>query len=390
MTESKAERRERFAAEQADRLARQSGTAVARSPKRPGWTTTACWYEDADLLTGVVGDHEGKGAGLALAHGLYLAGHRRLSLVLPKGQEWPTVFRAPWLTAKVSVYTHEAGKVVPVTLPTRQQTMAKAGGLERTPDLHLGSTGEHVRALAEWASLHDELDAAHRGNVRSWACRGVRVLTLARGKDRVMVTAGVDAKTEAAHRHTITGPVSPQELAELQRHVTRGIADAKAGKYGPFEEHHLQSILRRRPDWLGLEHPVLREVPAFRPSTGDKPGRGFIDLAGLDGLGDVVLVETKLGGDDMLVLQGLDYWIWAAAQGNASWLRRRLHADPRRSRTQLLYAVGGRGDTRPRINKYAKAQFDALHPDVNWRLALLENWKSGAPQVSLLDPRTRP
>jgi len=36
----------------------------------------------------------------------------------------------------------------------------------------------------------------------------------------------------------------------------------------------------------------------------DKLGRGFIDL---DSVGDLVIVKTKPGADDMLVLQGLDY-----------------------------------------------------------------------------------
>ena len=37
----------------------------------------------------------------------------------------------------------------------------------------------------------------------------------------------------------------------------------------------------------------------------------MIDFLGVDNSGHLHIVETKIGGDEMLVLQGLDYWIWA-------------------------------------------------------------------------------
>jgi len=44
-------------------------------------------------------------------------------------------------------------------------------------------------------------------------------------------------------------------------------------------------------------------------------GRGYIDLLGVDGHGDIRIVETKLASntDDLLICQGLDYYIWALA-----------------------------------------------------------------------------
>ena len=44
-------------------------------------------------------------------------------------------------------------------------------------------------------------------------------------------------------------------------------------------------------------------------------GRGYIDLLGIDGHGDVRIVETKIADnrDDLLILQGLDYYVWAKA-----------------------------------------------------------------------------
>jgi hypothetical protein len=276
-----------------------------------------------------------------------------------------------------------------VSLPTRAETIAQAGRPEKAPALHLGASPAGIRELAEWAALHPDLEAAHRHNVRAWTCQGMRVLTLRRARRGVAITAGIDASKAPAYQHTWTASTPAVELASIKDAVNKGIADAKTGIHGPYEEHHLQEVLRSHPHMLALEHPVLREVPAFRPSVGAKPGRGFIDLVGLDGHGDLVIVETKLGGDDMLVMQGLDYWIWASARNNADWLRTRLHADPARSQLKLLYAVGGRQGAPPALDRYAQAQFDALHPAVDWRLALLKAWKGGVSDVELLPPRTR-
>ena len=57
-------------------------------------------------------------------------------------------------------------------------------------------------------------------------------------------------------------------------------------------------------------------------------GRGFVDLLGLDGHGDIRIVETKLAtnDDELLIFQGLDYYIWA--QAYRATLRDRLGASP--------------------------------------------------------------
>jgi hypothetical protein len=210
-------------------------------------------------------------------------------------------------------------------------------------------------------------------------------------KTQVKVVAGIDAKSQAATRWSITAPLGEVTLSSIRRDVEAGIANAKAKKHGKFEEHRLQAILRRTPDSLGLEYPVLRELPAWRPSGGEKPrGRGFIDLAAMDGLGDITIVETKLTGDEMLVLQGLDYWIWANAADNEAWLKQRLHADPVRASLRLMYAVGGRGGKAPSLGKYAQAQLKVLHEDVSWRIALINDWVRGSPKVELLPLRTQP
>jgi hypothetical protein len=85
----------------------------------------------------------------------------------------------------------------------------------------------------------------------------------------------------------------------------------------------LQARLAAHPDVLGLDPDRLwRELPCVRP----RGQRAFIDLAGVDAAGRIHLVETKIGDDPMLVLQGLDYWIWADA--HRAELAEHLHVKP--------------------------------------------------------------
>lgn len=205
------------------------------------------------------------------------------------------------------------------------------------------------------------------------------------------VYAGIDAQSSPVEVRRVAAPLTDADFVQLQAQVEGGIAQAKAKKHGEFREHHLQEILRRDPQVLGLEPPVLREVPAWRPAGGPgELGRGFIDLLGKDGLGDVVLVETKLAADDLLVLQGLDYWIWASRSQNKEWLFSRLHADGKRARLRLLYAVGAPDGSTPQLSKYAKVHLDALADEVDWRIALITDWAGGEPVVELLQPRKMP
>ena len=395
MAQSQAQRRVAFARvepgnrkSRADELAAQVAPHLKRRDPARGWTARAVWYEHDSTLMAVVGEQEEGHTDLALAHGLELARDRALILVLHEDWAGPTLHRMPWLTTPLTVFTYADGS--PATRaepPTRSASRRQAGGPETSPALHLGEMGRSLRPLLEWAAVHAELEPAHTRSVRSWAHRGQRVLTVS-GRKKVTVTAGIDARSQRAHQVTLTTAPTAAQVGEIRSHVETGIAQAKAKAFGSFEEHHLQAVLRQRPGDLRLEHPLLREVPAWRPvgsGTGKTRGRGFVDLAGLDPVGDLVVVETKLDDDDMLVLQGLDYWIWATATENSTWLRSRLHARPD-AEVRLLYAVAGKDGKKPALSRYTHAQLRALHSDVPWRWANIENWVDGPTAVSLLDP----
>lgn len=370
----------------AELLAGQVGEGFKRVPPRRGWTTYAVWFERDHELMGVVGEQEKSDTDKVLAHGLRLAAGRALTLVLPEAWAYPTRSRAPWFKSTISIYTHVDGKARPRKPLRPEASFQNSGGYDANPVPHLGSTGEWAREVVEWATAHPHLDPAHTTSQRGWSCNGQRVLSIS-GRRALKIVAGVDAASDPAARFTVNAPMDKTDVAAVIEQVEQAIKHATSKKYGKFEEHHLQVRLRRYPETLLLESPVLREVPAYRPGA-TKPGRGFIDLAGLDAMGNVTIFETKLGSDEMLVLQGLDYWIWANAKDNHEALVRRLFAQKGAS-TNLLFAVGGKGNVSPKLGKYEKTHLELLHDDIQWRLALVEEWDSEeAPKVNVLAPRT--
>ncbi len=79
----------------------------------------------------------------------------------------------------------------------------------------------------------------------------------------------------------------------------------------------------------------------------------------------------------MLVLQGLDYRIWAEA--NRERLTARL--DCRNDVPfEIAYCVGGKNGTAPSWSPYTAAHLDALAPDVRWHVQEVMDWTQDAPQ----------
>jgi hypothetical protein len=389
--------RTRFGQESADELA----SAVGADPStRPSGRRSArfCWYQDASTLTLVVGEQEGKEVDRALAVGLAEREDRDLVLVLPQGWHEPTLHRWAWLdeALPISVWTHKNGTVEESRRPTRQETMETVKGGE-DPHLHLGERTAWVEDLMRWAGDHPDLDPSHRRQDRAWQCRGQRVLLIKRTKNGLRIVAGIDfgptSGKPPALKLTISGPLQPEDLQAIQARVRQGCDERKSGIAHKADEHWLQSVLRRHPEELGLEQPVLRELPAWRPNGSEgtrqaKPrGRGFVDLAGLDACGNLLLVETKLGADDLLVLQGLDYLIWAEA--NRDRLTSRLDAQ-RTIPFEISYCVGGKKGTDPSWSRHAKAQLQALAPDVLWHVQEVTNWTDDGASAERLPLRQLP
>jgi hypothetical protein len=203
---------------------------------------------------------------------------------------------------------------------------------------------------------------------------GQRVFSIAGPSGAPRFRAGIHS-AEAA-----TAPLEGATADGIVSKIQKGIADRidKGGRMHKADEHWLQAVIRRHPWVVGIEQPALREVPAWRPQpvAGSPWGRGFIDLFGLDGFGDMRLVETKLAAnpDDMLVLQGLDYYVWACAYKKA--LAERLGASAR-ARVVLHYVIGATPAGVIRVSPHAAAQADALA--IPWRVQTVTTWYVGDP-----------
>ncbi|MGI8753607.1 MAG: hypothetical protein ACR2MN_15095 [Acidimicrobiales bacterium] len=312
------------------------------------------YFECSDELIIVSGVQEKRYCDLALAYGLTLAKGKQLVVVLPLRYALATLQRAAFLKseARPIIWAHDVplGGAVPVSLQrqasvTRKAALArlteKLGSTSPTDELadasvaiHLGDRGAKVADLVEWATRHADLGAAHRRGERSWHCMGQRVLSIRPIKGKALaIRAGIHYSSEdvapEAHELPPDTALTPTKMQTIQDAVHQGISDRHdaTGAQHRYDEHWLQAIIRRNPKLVGVEQPALREVPAWRPVGGDnKWGRGYIDLLGMDGKGDLRIVETKIAAnkDDLLVFQGLDYYIWATVWGEA--LRKRLGA----------------------------------------------------------------
>ncbi len=367
------------------------------------------YYESGDSFIVVAGPQEQRNVDLALAYGLTYRGRRRLVLVLPEEHAFATLQRTPWLKKDVQPSVHTfTGDSLTRQAPSRAKAKAavelKAGAAaaadlrQASAPLHLGEKSTWVRELTDWASQHPKLSPAHRRGIRSWQCRGQRVLSLVSGAGKtVSIVAGIHYSQAPKKPEPFVikaqGDLGAATLSKIKTLVGAAVKERLEGVtfYRP-DEHWLQSVLRDHPELVGVEQPALREVPAWRPKRGtlssDRWGRGFIDLVGLDAAGDLRIVETKLAAnkDEMFILQGLDYYVWSQAYGQA--LRERLGA-PSKAAPVIHYVVGAEPSTgSAALSHFAAAQAAAL--DVPWRAQVVKDWfippvlRSGGVNVQVL------
>lgn len=325
-------------------------------------------------------------------------GKRLLRLVLAEGWHEPTLHRWAWLRddLPLQVWVHNGATATPVNRPSREHTKALVQGAEE-PALHLQERTTWIESLMRWAGQQPDLDAAHRRDVRAWQCRGQRVLRIRRTSEGLDVLAGIDWGANSPHPTpdpiSLPAPMTPEQEQTARELVLAGCEQRLSGVAHREDEHWLQAVLRRHPSVLGLEQPVLRELPAWRPSgqAGTKQpqprGRGFVDLAGLDATGTLLLVETKLGTDDMLILQGLDYLIWAEA--NRERLTQRLDCHPGVP-FEIAYCVGGKDGSTPSWSARTSAQLAALADDIRWHVQEVTRWAEDAPTSQRHPLRTFP
>ena len=331
------------------------------------------------------GPQEGDATELALVYGLTLRGDLGLTLVLPRTKAAASAIRAAWLNVPIEIQVYDDPDWVEVfDLGDRDAILEMFGPTSYVDAVHhLRDRAQWVEELTIWAGAHSRLAPAHRPDNRSWHCKGIRVLRVARTAEGVTVragigyTAGLD-KPAAAITINLTGSLSEEQLDLCQERVDAAVDERywAGGSMYKADEHWLQSVLREEPALLGIEPPALREVAALRCSETSADGRpvwsrGFIDLLGTDPQGSIRLIETKLGSYDLLVLQGLDYYIWA--QRHHSALADKLSL-PAEAPLELHFVIGGKNGSTPALSRYIPAQLEALAFDIHWRVHFVERW----------------
>ncbi len=322
---------------------------------------------------------------LALAHGLAWAGDRDLALVLPSGRVEPTRERAAFIDIQASIWEFDATGVRPVTPLTQGEVLERFSEELRGQQPHdLSDRANWVADLTTWANEQDELHAVARPTYLAWHCDGRQVLKIQRSAAGLTLVAGVDYQSTTDRpeplRLELLGPLDDD--ADVRAAVTKAVDDRLSLVDDGHIEHRFQARLAQHATDLGFVR-ILREVPARRAGG----GTAFIDLMGITSAGDLRAVETKLGNDDMLALQALDYWIWATA--NQARISKEL-LDGQVKQVGVDVLVASRSGTSNPVGSYTAAQLEALDPKVRWRFRVCENWRSESLSVTTSPSRTMP
>lgn len=379
---TKAELRRTFVTSQAPTLAKSWNTSAAP------WTTSTrlplskrfAWFSTQDELI-VVGSpvESQRDLDLGLAYGIAHAVDRELVLMLPEGTDEPTRIRAAWLDIAVRVAIYDAaGAVTERPRMARHETLVAFEDAVVGHDHQLGDREDLVARLTRWADTCPELVPAHRSSYLAWHCDGRMVLRVKRTRGGVRVSAGVHATSPGPLEHVLTNPVSPDQFHELVAAASKAIVDRIRGADPGHAEHRLQERLASRTETdLGLFHP-LREFPAVRPVG----NRGYIDLLCTDHAQRLHVVETKIGPDPMLVLQGLDYWLWTKA--HLPELRSHLHAHGIVVSGSPVVHVDYVVAPSPAgwLSPYTAAQLEALVGEIAWRVHRWDEWNSEQPTMT--------
>lgn len=178
------------------------------------------------------------------------------------------------------------------------------------------------------------------------------------------------------------GPLTEETVNSIKDRVQKGADELPAGLADRYREHQLQGAIGR------LEMPILGLTGRPKPERGawrpyQRPhGRAFLDFLGIDEKGTLHILETKVGGDEMVVLQGLDYWIWATANLESLSAHDFATSGPY-SGVEVDFLVD-RGRKGKLLGPYSRPQSRALSPEVTHQFWEISDWEGGGPPV--IDP----
>jgi hypothetical protein len=332
--------------------------------------STLCHFFADDEQLVLVGRAGIDDVDLALAWGLAYRGDRSLALVLPADQASPTMIRVPWLVPPVRVFTFTNDGVVAEPPPLSQaESIASFAG--RTSIVEhpstLGATADWVAPVLEWTATAPGLNRDERSSYVTWQVGGRRVLTMTPSAKRLTVVAGVQStKPEnwpPVERFVLTGPAEGHVCHEIIAAAATAAARRLRGDDAANRENRFQAGLDHAK--LGLAGEWRREFPAWRPSSSSA---ARIDFLAKDPQGRVHIVETKIGADTMLILQGLDYWLWCRA--NAGRVCEALDATSTLAPMIHFVVAPDKPGGEP-ISPYTAAQAEALSGTVPWRFSIV-------------------
>jgi restriction endonuclease-like protein len=329
-----------------------------------------------------------KDADLALAWGLAYRGDRQLSLILPAQFALPTRIRLPWLLPPVRVFTYEGAAAVEEPLPmTQQESIASYSGRTWNVDRPavLGDKAGWVQPVLDWTTIAPRFDKVERPSYVSWHVAGRQVLKMIPTAKRLTVTAGV-ASTKSENWPTpakvvLTDVAPDHDLHAIIAAAANAAAARLAGDDSANREHQMQAVLN--PKSLQLAAGWKREFPAWRPGSNNA---AFIDFLAKDMNGRLHVVETKIGADAMLIMQGLDYWLWCKA--NSEHANAALGATSSRPPVIDFVVAPDKSCGEP-ISTYTAAQAEALHRDIEWRFTVVDDPET-AHHVTRLAPYRLP
>jgi hypothetical protein len=349
------------------------------------------FFGDDDRLAVIVPwGRRGRDVEEALGFGLAYVGDRDLWLVLPDHSAKATMDRLPWIDVPVRVWSHRLEASVKELLPVRKVDVLdryRVDGLQ-TANHVLGERAAWVASLTVWAQAAPGVRPAHRPGYLAWKCGGMTVLRLTRTATGVRVQAGIQYRNPtleqpAPFEAVVTGPIPPVVANRAVQAASRACADRLEGSIVGYREHLLQSMLTA--EHLGLQRRRFDpEFPALRP-----PGApAFVDFCGVGADNRIHVVETKIGADVMVALQGLDYWIWATA--NLGLLAEHFEV-PAPSGVSIDFVFAPPATGGPVAGPYTPAQLEAVSGEVAWRVwTVPPDWESGTFTLTGLPSRTAP
>jgi hypothetical protein len=287
----------------------------------------------------------------------------------------------------MEIFTHDGVKATPAAIPSRTEVLARYDDPLVTRKHQLGDRNEWVAPLRAWLADQADTVYAPRCAYQSWLFLGRSVLRIRSTHKGLRIEAGVDYSHPRKDQRepttfNVSGLIDAGTRHLIQEAVTHAVAERREDRDPKSEEHRLQAAVAAA-DLSGNLFTRIREreFPALR-WKGNRRLRGYIDLLGVGASPATInIIETKLGDDDdMLVLQGLDYYIWAEAHRKD--VTGHLGVD-RDTPMQIDYLTDAKDAES--LHAYVRPQVRALARDVRYQFHHAAAWRQSL-QVTAWDP----